>query len=138
MADSATAGGASLEQQLDQMLSIERFDPPAEFRAHALLNDPSVYERAEADPQAWWAEQAEQLHWFKPWQQVLDDSNPPFYKWFTGGRLNVSYNCLDRHVEAGRGERIAYHWRGEDGTERDISYAELLAEVKRFASAPLK
>ena len=66
---------------------------------------------------------------------MLDDSNPPFYKWFTGGTLNVSYNCLDRHVEAGRGERVAFHWRGEDGTERDITYAELLAEVKRFANA---
>ena len=66
---------------------------------------------------------------------MLDDSNPPFYKWFTGGRLNVSYNCLDRHVLAGRGERVAFHWRGEDGQERDITYAELLAEVQRFANA---
>ena len=61
---------------------------------------------------------------------MLDDSDPPFYKWFTGGTLNVSYNCLDRHVSAGRGERVAFHWRGEDGDERDITYAELLAEVE--------
>ncbi len=128
-------GGDGLEEQLAGLLEVERFPPPAAFREQALLNDPAVYERAAADPQAWWVEQAEQLHWFSPWEQVLDDSRPPFYEWFTGGTLNVSYNCLDRHVEAGRGDRIAYHWRGEDGTERDISYAELLAEVKRFASA---
>jgi len=129
------ASGEELDRQLAGLLDVERFPPPEAFREEAVLNDPEVYERAAADPQAWWVEQAEQLHWFSPWEQVLDDSNPPFYKWFTGGKLNVSYNCLDRHVEGGLGERIAYHWRGEDGTERDISYAELLAEVKRFASA---
>ncbi len=63
----------------------------------------------------WWVEQAEQLDWFEPWEQVLDDSNPPFYKWFVGGRLNASHNCLDRHVAAGRGERVALHWHGEEG-----------------------
>ena len=114
---------------------MERFEPPPEFRERALLNDPAVYERAAADPEGWWAEQAEQLHWFRRWDKVLDDSNPPFYKWFTGGTLNVSYNCLDRHVEAGRGERVAFHWRGEEGEERDITYAELLADVERFANA---
>ena len=66
---------------------------------------------------------------------MLDDSNPPFYKWFVGGKLNVSHNCLDRHVAAGRGDRVAFHWRGEEGEERDITYAELLAEVERFANA---
>jgi acetyl-CoA synthetase len=66
---------------------------------------------------------------------VLDDDDPPFYKWFTGGTLNASYNCLDRHVLAGRGERVAFHWRGEDGSELDITYAELLAQVERFANA---
>ena len=66
---------------------------------------------------------------------MLDDSNPPFYKWFVGGRLNVSHNCLDRHVAAGRGDRVAYHWRGEEGEERDVTYAELLADVERFANA---
>ena len=127
--------GEDLDRELAGLLDVERFPPPEAFREHALLNDPSVYERAAADPQGWWVEQAEQLHWFSRWEQVLDESNPPFYKWFTGGTLNVSFNCLDRHVEAGRGDRVAFHWRGEDGTERDITYAELLAEVKRFASA---
>jgi len=136
MSDGATTGDSTtLERELDGMLSIERFDPPEEFRAHALLNDPSVYEQAERDPQAWWAEQAEALDWFEPWDTVLDDANPPFYKWFTGGKLNASYNCLDRHVEAGRGERVAYHWRGEEGEERDVTYAELHRDVQRFANA---
>jgi acetyl-CoA synthetase len=125
----------TLDQQLARMLEIERFEPPAGFREAALLKDPAVYEQAEHDPQAWWVEQAGQLDWFEPWGQVLDDSNPPFYKWFVGGRINASHNCLDRHVAAGRGERVALHWLGEQGEQRDITYAELLAEVKRFASA---
>jgi acetyl-CoA synthetase len=124
-----------LDSELARMLEVERFEPPQVFSEHALLNDPSVYEQAARDPQAWWAAQAGELDWFAPWEQVLDDSNPPFYKWFVGGKVNASYNCLDRHVQAGRGERVAFHWRGEDGQERDITYAELLAEVKRFASA---
>jgi acetyl-CoA synthetase len=129
------ASGEELDRELAALLEIERFEPPEEFRQRALLNDPAVYERAERDPQAWWAERAAELHWFKPWDRVLDESDAPFYKWFTGGTLNVSYNCLDRHVLAGRGERVAYHWRGEGGEEREITYAQLLAEVKRFASA---
>ncbi|HXR28121.1 MAG TPA: acetate--CoA ligase [Solirubrobacteraceae bacterium] len=127
--------GEELDRELAELLEVERFEPPREFRERALLNDPEVYRRAAADPQAWWAEQAEQLHWFRRWDRVLDDSDPPFYKWFVGGTLNVSYNCLDRHVEAGRGERIAFHWRGEDGSERDITYAQLLVEVCRLANA---
>jgi len=129
------ASGEELDRDLAALLEIERFEPPAEFREHALLKDPSVYAEAERDPQAWWAKQAAELDWFEPWDTVLDDSKAPFYEWFTGGKLNVSYNCLDRHVLAGRGERVALHWRGEDGEERDITYAELLAQVKRFASA---
>ncbi|HEX4116932.1 MAG TPA: acetate--CoA ligase [Solirubrobacteraceae bacterium] len=125
----------ALDSELARMLEVERFEPPQDFREHALLNDPAVYEQALRDPQAWWAAQAGELDWFTPWEQILDDSNPPFYKWFVGGKINASYNCLDRHVEAGRGERVAFHWRGEDGQERDITYAQLLAEVKRFASA---
>ena len=125
----------ALDSELGRMLEVERFESPSEFREHALLSDPAVYEQAASDPQAWWAEQASELDWFGPWERVLDDSNPPFYKWFVGGTINASHNCLDRHVDAGRGERVALHWRGEDGEERDITYAELLAEVKRFASA---
>jgi acetyl-CoA synthetase len=125
----------TLDEQLARMLEIERFEPPAGFRDAALLNDPAVYEQAARDPLAWWVEQAERLDWFEPWTQVLDDSNPPFYKWFQGGTINASHNCLDRHVAAGRGDRVALHWLGEQGEQRDITYAELLSEVKRFASA---
>jgi acetyl-CoA synthetase len=130
-----TAAGEELDGQLAALLDVERFDPPEEFRQTALLNDPEVYERAAADPLAWWEAQAGELDWFQRWTRVLDDDDPPFYRWFTGGTLNVSYNCLDRHVIAGRGERVAFHWRGEDGQERDITYAELLAQVEGLASA---
>jgi len=133
--ESNTAAGEALDRELASLLEVEEFEPPAAFREHALLNDGAVYEQAAADPEAWWEAQAEQLDWFQKWTRVLDDDEPPFYKWFTGGTLNVSYNCLDRHVIAGRGERVAFHWRGEEGQERDITYAELLADVERFANA---
>jgi acetyl-CoA synthetase len=125
----------ALDEDLARLLEVERFEPPASFREHALLSDPAVYEEAARDPQAWWARQAQSLDWSTPWERVLDDGNPPFYKWFVGGAINACHNCLDRHVAAGRGERVAIHWCGENGEQRDISYAELLAEVKRFASA---
>jgi acetyl-CoA synthetase len=135
MATESQTGGERLEKELAALLDVERFPPPREFAEQALLNDPEVYERAAADALGWWVEQARALHWFEPFQTVLDDSKPPFYKWFEDGKLNASYNCLDRHVEGGIGDRVAFHWRGEEGEERDITYAELLAEVKRFASA---
>jgi acetyl-CoA synthetase len=136
MAESAVSGGgASLERRLEEMLAIERFAPPDEFREQALLRDPAVYDEAARDPQGWWARQAGALDWFQPWDTVLDDSNPPFYKWFTGGRLNASHNALDRHVAAGRGDKVAYHWRGEQGEERDVTYADLHRDVQRFANA---
>jgi len=124
-----------LEHELASLLDIERFAPSAEFVKRALLSDPKIYEEADKDWQGWWVKQAEELHWFKKWDKVLDDSNPPFYKWFVGGQLNVSYNCLDRHVEAGRGDRVAFNWLGEDGSERKVTYADLLADVERFANA---
>jgi acetyl-CoA synthetase len=132
---SEVSSGEQLDAELAALLEVERFEPPAQFREHALLSDPAIYEQAAADPLAWWMAQAEHLDWFQRWTRVLDDDDPPFYKWFTGGTLNASYNCLDRHVIAGRGERVAYHWRGEEGDERAITYAQLLAEVERFASA---
>jgi acetyl-CoA synthetase len=133
--EQSATGGSELEHELAELLDVETFDPPAEFREHALLSDPAIYEEADSDGQGWWVKQAEELHWFKKWDQVLDDSNPPFYKWFTGGKLNVSYNCLDRHVEAGNGDRVAFHWRGEEGDERDLTYSDLHAEVQKFANA---
>jgi acetyl-CoA synthetase len=114
------------------MTSHDRFPPPPELAARA---DADVYERAERDFEGFWAQQAAALDWDRGWDAVLDESNPPFYRWFTGGRLNASYNCLDRHVAAGRGERVALHWRGEEGEARAITYAELLGDVERFANA---
>jgi acetyl-CoA synthetase len=130
-----TRDDQELDRELAGLLSVETFEPSEEFRAHATLNDPSVYAEADRDWQGWWASQAKKLDWFEPWNQVLDDSNPPFYKWFLGGKLNVSYNCVDRHVLAGNGARVAYHWRGEEGEERDITYADLHRDVQKFANA---
>jgi len=133
--ESQVAGSERLERELAELLDVTQFEPPPEFREQALLRDASVYEQAARDPQGWWARQAEELHWFDRWDTVLDDSEPPFYKWFLGGTLNASYNCLDRHVEAGRGDQVAIHWRGEEGEERDVTYAKLLGEVMRVANA---
>jgi acetyl-CoA synthetase len=127
--------GQTLEQALESLLEVEKFDPPDAFREEALVTDESMYDAAEKDPEGFWAEQAEALHWDQKWDQVLDDSNPPFFKWFVGGKLNVSYNCVDRHVEAGNGDRVAFHWRGEEGEERDITYADLHRDVQRLANA---
>ncbi|OJU82424.1 MAG: acetate--CoA ligase, partial [Solirubrobacterales bacterium 70-9] len=128
--------GAALEQELERMLEIEKFEPPAEFRERALWSDPAIYEEAAADPVAWWtARSKELLDWDVEPTQGLDDSNPPFYKWFEDGRINASAQCLDRHVAAGNGGRVAYHWRGEEGERRDVTYAELLDSTRRFANA---
>ena len=125
-----------LGDRLEKLMQAEKFPPPADFAARARVRDASVYEQAAADPVAWWATQArDRLHWDTPFSSVLDDSSPPFYTWFADGTINVSYNCLDRHVLAGRGDRIAFHWRGEEGEERDVTYAELLGDVQRLASA---
>ncbi len=124
-----------LARRLEELLEVETFPPPEEFARDALLGDPEVYERAAADPLRWWADQARALQWMQEPAQTLDDSNPPFYKWFADGKINASQNCLDRHVEAGLGDRVAFHWHGEEGEERAVTYADLLAEVQRFANA---
>jgi acetyl-CoA synthetase len=126
---------ATLEQELGELLDQERFESPEDFAQQALIRDLSEHEAAAKDPTGWWEEQARALHWFREWDTVLDDDNPPFYKWFLGGKINASYNCLDRHVENGLGSRVAFHWRGEEGEERDVTYDELLRDVKRFANA---
>jgi acetyl-CoA synthetase len=127
--------------ELDVLLGTEStFPPPGGFAAAAQWSDPAVYEEAAADPEAWWAGWAERLEWIEPWEQVLDWSDPPHAKWFKGGKLNVSANCLDRHVEAGHGDRVAFHWEAEDagdsGAEgrKDITYSWLLDQTQRFAS----
>jgi acetyl-CoA synthetase len=125
-----------LEKQLESMLDIEKFPPPEDFRAQALVTDESMHEKAARDLEGFWARQAEELiDWIEKPTEILDESNVPFYKWFADGKLNLSYNCIDRHVEAGNGDRVAYHWRGEEGEERDITYADLHRDVQRFANA---
>ncbi len=129
------ADDPQLEKDLAALLEREWFEVPEDFRANALVTDMSVHEDAARDPVGWWERQAESLDWFKRWEQPLDDSDAPFYRWFTGGSLNVSHNCLDRHVAAGLGERVAFHWHGEEGETRDITYSQLLADVQRCANA---
>ncbi len=111
-----------------------RFAPPAELAAAANVTE-AAYGEADADRLAFWAKQAERLHWSTKWDTVLDWSNPPFAKWFVGGELNVAYNCVDRHVEAGNGDKVAYHWEGEPGDTRTITYSDLKSEVCKAANA---
>ncbi len=111
-----------------------RFDPPTDFVEQRIAG-PELYQAASADRLGFWAQQSrELLHWHKPFTEVLDWSNPPFAKWFADGTLNVSYNCLDRHVNEGRGDRIALHFEGEPGDSRAITYAELAGEVRQAAN----
>jgi acetyl-CoA synthetase len=129
------ASTEQIEQEIQDLLDQETFDPPEEFAQHALISDESTYEEAAEDPVAWWEKQADALDWSQHWDTGLDDSNAPFYKWFTGGKLNASYNCLDRHVENGKGDKVAFHWRGEEGEERDVTYADLHRDVQKLANA---
>ncbi len=123
------------DQTIEALSSEDRtFPPPPAFAARAIVSDRSIYERAAADLEGFWAEEAAKLSWFKPWDRVLS-WEPPFARWFEGGQLNVSVNCLDRHVEAGQGDKVAYHWEGEPGDRKAITYAELLTEVSKCANA---
>jgi acetyl-CoA synthetase len=110
------------------------FPPPADFAAQANTNDRSLYEEADADYEAFWARQArEMVTWSKDFHTTLE-WDLPFAKWFVGGELNITYNCLDRHVEAGNGDKVAFHWEGEPGDKIAITYSELLTEVCKFAN----
>jgi acetyl-CoA synthetase len=126
MSDSPQGGNLLHEER--------RFPPSAEFQATAIAK-PELYAAAAKDRLGFWADQARGLlHWHTPFTQTLDWSNPPFARWFADGALNVSYNCLDRHVEAGLGDRVALHFEGEPGDSRAITYAELTTEVKKAAN----
>src|SRR5215207_3780031 len=129
------ADTTSLESRLEELLEQEKFPPPDGFREQAVVSDDSIYEEADQDYEGFWAKQAEALDWEQKWDQVLDWSDPPNAKWFVGGKLNVAYNCVDRHVEAGNGDRVAFHWRGEEGEELDVTYADLHRDVQKFANA---
>ncbi|KBU99057.1 acetyl-CoA synthetase Acs, partial [Mycobacterium tuberculosis NRITLD12] len=111
------------------------YPPPAHFAEHANARA-ELYREAEEDRLAFWAKQANRLSWTTPFTEVLDWSGAPFAKWFVGGELNVAYNCVDRHVEAGHGDRVAIHWEGEPvGDRRTLTYSDLLAEVSKAANA---
>ncbi|NHI17562.1 acetate--CoA ligase [Microbacterium excoecariae] len=124
-----------MSQQIDHLLTEDRrFAPSAAFAENAIAG-PAIYDAAHADRLAFWKDQAETLlDWHTPFTRVLDWQNPPFAKWFDDGELNVAYNCLDRHVEAGHGDRVALHFEGEPGDTRTVTYAELTEEVKRVAN----
>ncbi|MDP8956786.1 MAG: acetate--CoA ligase [Actinomycetota bacterium] len=125
---------SDVETTIDALLTESRvFEARPEFRRKALWNDPGIYERAGRDPEGFWAEQARALQWFKEWGRVME-WKPPWVKWFVGGKLNASYNCLDRHVESGGGDKVAFYWEGEPGEERTVTYRELYEEVSRFAN----
>jgi acetyl-CoA synthetase len=121
-----------IETLLDEQ---RRFPPPPQFTAQAHVQSPDVYERARRDPEGYWAEWAKQLEWSRPWDRVLE-WKPPHARWFLGGKLNASVNCLDRHVRAGRSDRVALIWEGEPpGQVRRITYGELHSDVNKFANA---
>ncbi|MFB6393443.1 acetate--CoA ligase [Polymorphospora lycopeni] len=124
-----------MSETLENLLQETRqFEPPAAL-ADAANVTAAAYDEAAEDRLAFWARQAGRLDWAKQWDEILDWSNPPFAKWFVGGQLNVAYNCLDRHVEAGRGDRVAIHWEGEPGDTRTITYAELHRLTSQAANA---
>lgn len=109
--------------------------PPSEAFSAQANATADFYAEADADREAFWAKQAERLHWETKWSQVLDWTNAPVAKWFVGGKLNVAYNCVDRHVDSGHGDQVAIHWVGEPGDSRDITYAQLKDDVSRAANA---
>ncbi len=129
-----TSTPPDLEATLAERMAAGDITPPQAFSAAAIDRDDSARERAAKDPEGFWAEQAAELEWSRPWDTVLDDSEAPHFKWFSGGGINASVNALDRHVREGRGDRVAYHWAGEQGEQRDVTYAELLDQTERLAN----
>ncbi|MDT5030328.1 MAG: acetyl-CoA synthetase [Actinoplanes sp.] len=123
-----------MSETLENLSSESRTFPPPEALAAAANVKADAYQQAAADRLGFWEQQARRLTWAKQWEQTLDWSNPPFAKWFLGGELNVAYNCVDRHVEAGNGDRVAIHWAGEPGDSRTITYADLLKSVSQAAN----
>jgi acetyl-CoA synthetase len=124
------------EETLSNLLhENRRFEPPEDLAANANVKA-DAYDEADADRLAFWETAAERLSWDTRWDQVLDWDDAPFAKWYVGGKINAAYNCVDRHVEAGNGDRVAYHWVGEpEDDTRDITYAELKDMVCQAANA---
>jgi len=125
---------APMTDNIDVLLEETRkFEPPPEFRLTANVSSPEIYDKAERDSEKFWAEQARELEWIKPWQKVLD-WKPPHVKWFVGGKLNVAANCVDRHIGGARRNKVALVWEGEPGDHRTLTYWDLYCEVSRFAN----
>jgi len=123
------------ERTIENLLQEDRIFPPSQEFTQQANAQPGLHDKATADPVAYWEAQArDRVSWFREPTVLLDDSNPPFFKWFTDGELNMSYNCLDRHIEAGKGGKVAYYWEGEPGDERAITYQDLYEDVCRFAN----
>jgi acetyl-CoA synthetase len=127
------------KKQFDTMLEeVRKFPPPAAFKEQAHIGSRSEYEkmykRSLEDPEGFWGEVAEELHWFEKWNKVLDESDAPFFKWFAGGKTNIAYNCLDRHLDTDVRSKTAIIWEGEPGDRRDLTYEELWREVGVFAN----
>jgi acetyl-CoA synthetase len=130
------------EKNIESVLNERRmFAPPAEFSAKAHIKTMGEYEQLYKEsiesPQTFWPRMADELHWHKKWDKLLDDSKPPFFKWFTGGKINIAYNCLDRHLETHRKNKAALIWEGEPGDSRTLTYAQLHREVCKFANVLL-
>lgn len=121
-------------QTLASLMKVEeKFPPPKELAKDAWIRSPEIYEEALRDTESFWAKVAKELDWFKPWSKVLD-WNPPDSQWFVGGKINVSYNCLDRHVKTWRKNKVAIFWEGEPGDKRTLTYEDLYREVNQFAN----
>src|SRR5918997_1460689 len=127
-------GAALMSETLENLYSETRQFPPPDALAADANVKADAYEQAASDRIGFWEQQARRLTWAKEWDQALDWSNPPFAKWFIGGELNIAYNCVDRHVEAGNGDRVAIHWEGEPGDTRTITYNDLLKSVSQAAN----
>jgi acetyl-CoA synthetase len=123
------------DKNLSALLDERRTFPPSEeFKKRASWNDPAIYDRAAKDPEGFWAEEAKHLDWFAPWEKVLE-WNAPWAKWFVGAKLNVTYNCVDRHAHSARRNKAAIIWEGEPGDSRVLTFGMLEREVNRFANA---
>ncbi|MEI8080884.1 MAG: acetyl-coenzyme A synthetase N-terminal domain-containing protein, partial [Actinomycetes bacterium] len=123
------------DRALDHLLHENRIFPPSDEFAEQANATASLYREADLDRIDFWDEQAMHLEWAEPWTTTLDWSHAPFANWFSGGKLNVSVNCLDRHVHSGHGDQVAYYFEGEPGDARAVTYAELLREVSKAAHA---
>ncbi|MET3870131.1 AMP-binding protein, partial [Puniceicoccus vermicola] len=130
----------SIQSLLESVSKENRsFPPTPEFaekaRVRSMEEYEAEYQRSIDDPEAYWAEIASELHWFKPWDRVLNEDEKPFFKWFEGGKTNLAYNCIDRHIENGDRNKAALIWEGEPGDSRVLTYFDLYREVNQFANA---